>query len=320
MLSIWLASVGVAYYLGTRKISNATESVRSSSTADRSSVSEPAKASVKVMGVGAATTSPTADQAVNAMMDSFKMPGITHLERIYRLITALRAMGPAEAMEARRQYEELRKSGHSVDYEENFIYWRLGEIAGRATLDEMKPSDPNSPVTGGLTRTMAAWAATAPVEATAWFNALPDGRFRDDMAFWVVDGVSQGNTNAGAKYFAGLPLDFQSKFLGNMLWLQSHNEGNAGTAAWFEQHVVTASIPEGNSAEEFASYRKQAFGEVVHRLTDEDPAKAAQWIETHQDPAYFNPREADRVYRHWQKQDPAAADAWSSRLGLVKPR
>ena len=274
--------------------------------------SEALKSKSKGLNGASSVATPQVQTALARMMDSFTKPGLSHLVRIEELIASLRAMSPEETLEAQRQFEKLRSEGYSVSFEEDFLYWGLGEVAGATAMDALKPQDPDGAAIPGLNRLLTAWAATKPQEAIRWYNALPDGRFRDEMAFWVVDGMSQANPKDGAKYYAGLPIDFQAKYLGNMLWLQSHAEGNNGLSEWFEKYVATAKPSNEAPAEQVLDYQRHAFGEIVGRMAAKDPAKAAAWLDAHQDTGYFTVKEVDRVYQQWREVDLNAAEAWRS--------
>ena len=316
VLPLWLLTLAVAFMAGRASLSRLSGTVDEALPAVIAESPPPRPAAPLTRETAAdgsqGSSSHLASRAgrLAAIKATYVTPGLTHLERIRRLLAALDAMSPDELLDARREFEDLAEQGYSVNYEVNFVYWKLGEALGGRALEAITPSDTDGSTTEGLTRAMAAWATKEPANAVAWFNQLPDGKFRDEMSFWVVDGLCQRDPAEGARFFAGLPIETQREKLANMLWLQTHFGGAQGAQKWFTDHVEAAHPPEGASAEEFDAYRRSAFSQVSHRLAETSPAEAAAWVASKRGTPLFSVKVVGVVGEIWARTSPSEAEAW----------
>lgn len=316
VLPLWAFTVAVAFIAGRafRPQSSPSETASPPVVMSESAPSPPAGLPPRHLPTWQPEASPAAlgsrEDRLAALKATYITPGLTHLERIRRFIDALDAMSPDELLEARREFENLAQQGYSVNYEVNFMYWKLGETLGGEALEAIKPAGTDGTVTEGVTRSMAAWATKEPAKAVAWFNDLPDGKFRDEMAFWVVDGLCQRDPEEGARFYAGLPIEIQRDKLINMLWLQTHFSGAQGAQKWFTDHVEPANLPEGANEEEFDAFRRTAFAQVSRRLAESSPADAAAWVSSKKGSPLYSPEVVNAVGQMWARTKPSEAKAW----------
>jgi hypothetical protein len=95
----------------------------------------------------------------------------------------------------------------------------------------------------------------------------------------------------------------------NILTLEILKSGEEALIKWAEE------IPDDASG----NYKRTAFAKAANALAVIDPARAAQWIEGHQDRAYAEAA-LELIARRWAEWDPAGALDWLATLSAGKQR
>jgi len=250
---------------------------------------------------------------MNKVLGTFGDTGVHHFDRLQAFLTDLKEMTPENALTMWDAWQARLKEGYAVAWEDEIFCMRLGQVMGAEALERIQPANPDAASTIPMARIMAGWACSDPSAALAWFDKLPAGKFRDEMAYWVVDGLMWKDTAKGAEFYSTLPADLQNQRIGNMLWLQSHAGGTRKAAEWFDSFAAQP-LKDGDPPQAYNQSRRWAVQELTGRLLRQDIPAAAVWLENHAGQPWLPQETIAQVYEQLAVSDRASAEAWKQRM------
>jgi hypothetical protein len=242
---------------------------------------------------------------------------------------------------------KARNEGLISEDEMRYVLQRLGEVAGAAMVEAVKPKDPENAYETHFGRyAMKGWAAKDPAAAKAWLETQPAGKFREGMTWGYVLGTSLRDVPEGLRAMRELDPERQAGLLGYTLkppdghryqalaeaWLTANNapgtpgvraENDAVTNVFnclLNTQIAVGSVEKKN--EKFLAWvegieSKPWFGpQNVGSIGQEfarrnESSRGLEWVDRFTSEQPEAGRGAVRgIMAQWTTSDPASAAAW----------
>jgi len=228
---------------------------------------------------------------------------------------------------------EREKMGGRFDQEYEILMERAVEVDGAIILNRIQEESgaPGRPIHAWQLRCMANWAATNGDAAVAWWNTLPDGKFRDELARHLIEGIGRTDAQAAWKIAQAFDPETRRDIVGELTKSFASTMGLAQTADWIAELKGDDAAAKPVALEELAHFMHQidfaTQGAIVARFADDpltsrssafhhvarvwgevDPSAAAEWASALPDAARRTA--LPEVVRQWGFKDPDAAGQW----------
>lgn len=221
----------------------------------------------------------------------------------------------------------------------NFQAGRLATIWAqtdpRAALDWLTK---NVPANDGdaLRKALGSWVTTAPQDAIAWCQALPQGPSRDSAMASLVSNLSESDLPRARSLFGELTPDAQASSVSDFAehfwhqdekgardWAESLAPGKAQNQAMMKLASSWAEESPAKTAEWLGTLplgpaRDAAIIGFAPLALSHDPEGTMAWVVTISD-AIDRENDIENAVRNWMRSDPAAAQAWVQNCPQVTP-
>lgn len=147
-----------------------------------------------------------------------------------------------------------------------------------------------------------AWAMRDPSAAVAWAQSFSEPKERQRILRQAVGQWAQSAPLAAAQFAVQQPPEQRAELVEQIMQNWSSRDAESA-AAWLAQQ------PSG-------AWRDRATSVLAKSIAREDGAAGMQWANTITDEKR-RLRELSRLYRDWQKHDPAAARQWITQANLT---
>jgi hypothetical protein len=201
---------------------------------------------------------------------------------------------------------EREKVGGRFDQEYEILMERAAEVDGAIILERIRTESgaPGRPIHAWQLRCMANWAAADGPAAVAWWNSLPEGRFRDELGGYVIRGMGRNDAPAAWDIAQAFDPATRVSFAGDLARSLASAKGVDQAADWIAGLDGDNAAAKPAALDELAQFMHQIDfakqGAIVARFAD-DPQVG--------DSAAFH-----HVARVWGEVDPSAAADWATAL------
>ena len=199
---------------------------------------------------------------------------------------------------------EAKAQGKDLGLTERGILEKIGEIDGRQQLDNRLPEHPDDPPGWGVDFLLQGWANAMPDRAKEWFSNLPDGRYKNELAYSAVVGIARKQPLAAVDFLLSLPIETQFASPSNMAFAVVQNGGSSAADKWIH-HLEMESDPES---------AQRAFNFVFDRMTI-DYGNAAEWLDGETASKYFGDSKKVSFAAGWAQNAPSEAAEWAMDSG-----
>jgi hypothetical protein len=254
------------------------------------------------------------DQEVEAVrtayFDVLEEPNeLTRLRKTMEFFESLTAASWQTAFDA--MAIETVQTGRTHDMEWRLLLRRGGELMGAAGMEQFVKEGKR--YEGSLI--MTGWAATDPMAARAWVEALPPGEDRSTFLGDLVDGMVQQDPTDAVELLASLSPSERAAYAGKLIRGTIQHGGYAAATAALEQ----ARQAQADAGETNTSYTNSMFRTIADRVlfsnwTAKTPQLACRWIGENAEAGDLNPTLLKRAAGDFARADPAGAVLWLETL------
>jgi hypothetical protein len=230
------------------------------------------------------------------------------IQRWQKFTTSLNEITKANWQEyLRGMAERTVKTGATFQQEWELALTRIGQVAGKEALVVWRKEDEAAQEFTKSWRGMVGWATMEPNAARKWWDELPSGEYKNQLAGAMTWGFAQAGETVLTDFFLGAPD-----------WVQ----GKVGKDA---VRALTANQDFNASARLVAEYAKKhpqpaqsLFTEVLKiRLNaaqlEQKPEVMADWLKPHLNQSYLNNSHLIQALQPWSETAPSAALEWICR-------
>lgn len=260
--------------------------------------------------------------------------GMPHLSKRKRLFGAmLECYQPGDLEAIHRGMMDREKMGGRFDEEFEMMMERAAEVDGPEVIRRIEKESlaAGSKMHDWQSRCVANWAAAASPQAIDWWNQLPNGRFRDQFARPVIEGVSRVNPELAWKAAQVFDPDQRSRFAANLVTQFANTRGLDEAVGWVaglgadetgskinalrELTTYMHQIPPAKQAELYGRFASEPWVEgsgvfegVAKNWARRNGEEAAAWAQTL--PESIRGAASMAALGKWTEKNPAAAGQW----------
>lgn len=211
-------------------------------------------------------------------------------------------------------YETIVKAFAFHDHQGRFFYPEFeffcaaaGRVDGRATM-EIVTGDGNANNTAAQDKVLNAWAVAEPAQAIAWWNALPDGQLRNDMAKSLVKGVASKDFQLGWQCLTSFPEEERPKFMGTLVRQKIAEGGFDAASAW----LSGLSLEDGGRVDPL---KAKGFESMYNAMPNIGVEKRAEYLARFaNEPWIMQTQYSQVIANEWASKDGGQAAQWAANL------
>ena len=209
-------------------------------------------------------------------------------------------------------WEKLKATGISLPAEEALLNYRLGQLKGAEVLAGHAGSAADLESLDLLRRRFEGWLQSDPYAADKWLDALPAGKFRDQIALSAIAVSGSYDSENAFNRVAELPEHLRQaagRTMGERIRETGTIESGSDLLRQFGSRAVT-----GDTA-----YLKGIFQSLLGDSAGSGGERAAQLVEEHLDQPYVDAGTLAQVSAGKGKADPVFALEWAMSMEERKP-
>lgn len=229
------------------------------------------------------------------------------LTRMSGFLQALSTNDPAELEELRQEYAARTTNGRLLPSEEALLEYRTGQLDGGNLLSYRRGSAEDFAQMDSLRKQLEGWASMEPAAAGEWVEALPTGKYRDQMAISYLAAAARLDPGAAVQLAASLHPSQQAA-AGRETAMAL-----AASATGDEMEAFLKAIPRSSAGQE-----NEYLAAVFETLATESGSMSPLVIEEHLSEAYATPATLSRISHSRAKSDPLGALEWAAELESKK--
>ena len=215
--------------------------------------------------------------------------------------------GDLAAVHAGMIEQEMLGGRFNKEYEE--MMQRASEVDGAYVLGKIKKESggPGRSTFSWQAKCMASWSGVDADKATAWWNDLPDGHFRDFLATPLIEGLARENPEKA--WLAAMLFDpgKRAEFAATLVTALGKAKGPEGGAAW-----IASLGPEDAEAKARALSQ---WADDLHNVSNQKQADLMAQFAA--EPWAANTSAFATMGTYWVMRDANSAIAWADALPEV---
>jgi hypothetical protein len=234
------------------------------------------------------------------------------LQRMSGFLKLLSACDAETIADVAAAWEKLKATGVSLPAEEALLNYRLGQLRGAEVLVGHEGSDADLGSLDLLRRRFEGWLQSDPHSAGKWLDALPAGKFRDQIALSAIAASGAYDSDNALSRVDQLPEHLRQA-AGITMGERIRETGSVESGSEILRQL-------GSRAEAGdAAYLKGIFQSLLGNSSDRSGEMAERLVEDHLDQPYVDPDVLVQVSAGKGKSDPVSALEWAMSMEERKP-
>lgn len=209
-------------------------------------------------------------------------------------------------------WEKLKATGVSLPAEEALLNYRLGQLQGGEVLAGHTGSAEDFASLDLLKRRFEGWLQSDSYSAGTWLDALPAGKFRDQIALSAIAASGSYDSDGALTRVAQLPEHLRQA-AGKTMGERIRETGSIESGSELLRELGSRA-GEGDTA-----YLKGIFQSLLGGSAGPSGEMAARLVEDHLDQPYVDSAALAQVSTGKGKADPVSALEWAMSMEERKP-
>lgn len=240
-------------------------------------------------------------------IESNSLRALRSEEPLTRLSEFLKVLASADAGsfdQISAALSEMKAAGLSLPMEEELMNYRAGQLKGAELMANRTGTSEDFAMMGTLKKQYEGWIQSDPGGAGQWLDALPTGKFRDQMAVAYIAANAKDDPLGSFSLVSSLHPSQQSA-AGKAAAERLAESTSADEASALVQTL------ESNAGGSNSPYLSTLFDTLVSGAGRGDEGFAVSLVESHLDQSFVKGSTLARVSAERAKTDPEGALAWA---------
>lgn len=234
------------------------------------------------------------------------------LQRMAGFLRLLAACDGESIGDVAAAWEKLKATGVSLPAEEALLNYRLGQLKGAEALAGRAGSADDFASLDLLKRRFEGWLQSDSYSAGAWLDALPAGKFRDEIALSAIAASGSHDSDGALDRVAQLPEHLRQT-AGRTMGDRIRETGSIEAGSELLRQLGS------RAGAGDAAYLKGIFQSLLGGSSEQSGAVAARLVEDHLDQPYVDSAALAQVSAGKGKADPVSALEWAMNMEEQKP-
>lgn len=229
------------------------------------------------------------------------------LQRMAGFLKLLAACDEESIGHVTAAWEKLKATGISLPAEEALLNYRLGQLKGAEMLAGHEGSTADFESVDLLRRRFEGWLQSDPYAADRWLDALPVGKFRDQIALSAIAVSGSYDSESALNRVAQLPEHLRQA-AGRDMGERIRETGTIESGSDLLRQLGSRAGA-GDTA-----YLKGIFQSLLGASSDGNGEMVTRLVEDHLDQPYVDPEALSQVSAGKGKADPVSALEWAMNM------